>query len=348
MKRICFTVIMILILGIGIHTGWAKEKKYVMKVAGPFVAHDYWDLHTNIYVFQQELEKRSGGRIKVEIYGGNQLGKATESVAQTKSGLVQMTYAADGHFTPVYPDIQVFSVPYLFLDRQIAWHILKGATAQAMMDDMAKKTGIRPLVFFENGGFRNFTSSNRRLRTPNDLKGLKIRTMSSPLHMQLVKDLGGSPTPIPFSELYSALQLKVVDGQENPVSVFRRPKLEEVQKNMILDGHVYSTTAYLINERWFQSLPLDLKVAIRQSAEIARNVHNAISYLLERKDIKELRNMGMDVYEPSVEVKNEFRQLTQQSAIDWIKNQKNIDSKWMDMLFQEVKQVEVELGYAKN
>lgn len=348
MKRICFTVIMILILGIGINPGWAKEKKYVMKVAGPFVAHDYWDLHTNIYVFQQELEKRSDGRIKVEIYGGNQLGKSTESVAQTKSGLVQMCYAADGHFTPVYPNIQVFSVPYLFLDRQIAWPILGGKTAQALMDDMAKKTGIRPLVFFENGGFRNFTTSNKQLRTPADLKGVKIRTMSSPLHMQLVKDLGASPTPVPFSELYSALQLKVVDGQENPVSVFRRPKLEEVQKNMILDGHVYSITAYLINERWLQSLPPDLKFAVRQSAEIARDAHNAISFLLERKDIKELRDMGMDVYEPPVEVKNEFRKLTQQSAIDWIKKQKNIDPKWMDMLFQEVKQVEVDLGYATN
>lgn len=347
MKRFCFALGIVVLFFVSNSMGLAEEQ-YTMKVTGPFVLHDYWDLHTNIYIFQQELETRSNGRIKVEIYGGNQLGKPTENVAQTKAGLVQMDYAADGHFTPVYPNIQVFSIPYLFIDRQIAWRILEGNTAKAMMDDMAKKTGIRPIMFFENGGFRNYSDSKRPLRTPADLKGLKIRTMPSPLHMQIVKDLGAAPTPIPFTELYSALQMKVVDGQENPVSVFRVPKLEEVQKYMILDGHVYSVTAYLINEKWYQSLPGDLQVAIRQSAEIARDMHNAISYLKERKDIEELRDMGIDVYAPPVEVKNEFRKLTQQSAINWMRQQKNIDPKYIDMLFEEVKQVEAELGYAPN
>jgi TRAP-type C4-dicarboxylate transport system substrate-binding protein len=166
--------------------------------------------------------------------------------------------------------------------------------------------------------------------------------------MQIVKDLGAAPTPIPFTELYSALQLKVVDGQENPVSVFRHPKLEEVQKYMILDGHVFSMTTYLINERWFQSLPDDLRTAIDQSVQISRDMHNAISYLLEKKDIGELREMGVDVYDPPVEVKMEFRGLTQKSALEWLRRQDNVDQKWIDQLLAETKQVETELGYSSK
>jgi C4-dicarboxylate-binding protein DctP len=346
MKCLSFILIALLLIpttGIA----WAKDQ-YILKFGTGLRQREGWSTFTTPYkVIKKEIETRSKGRIKVEMYAGGELGTPMQNVVQTRQGVIQMCTVEAGHYTSVYPNIQVFGIPYLFLDRQIAWHMIRGKTAQAIKDDMAKKIGLRPLEFKENGGFRNFSNSKRPLRTAADLKGLKIRTMSSPLHMQIVKDLGASPTPVPFTELYSALQLKVVDGQENSVTIFRWPKLEEVQKYMILDGHVFSFLVNLINEKWLKSLPKDLQEAVLQADEMSVRVHNALSYLEEKKDIEELRKMGLDIYEPPLEVKEEFRRLTQKSAIEWMKKQKDIDSKFIDMILEETKQVEKKLGYAQ-
>jgi tripartite ATP-independent transporter DctP family solute receptor len=346
MKCLSFILIALLLLpttGIA----WAKDQ-YILKFGTGSRQREGWSTFTTPYkVIKKEIETRSKGRIKVEMYAGGELGTPMQNVVQTRQGVIQMCTVEAGHYTSIYPNIQVFGIPYLFLDRQIAWHMIRGKTAQAIKDDMAKKTGLRPLEFKENGGFRNFSNSKRPLRTAADLKGLKIRTMSSPLHMQIVKDLGASPTPVPFTELYSALQLKVVDGQENSVTIFRWPKLEEVQKYMILDGHVFSFLVNLINEKWLKSLPKDLQEAVLQADEMSVRIHNALSYLEEKKDIDELRKMGLDIYEPPLEVKEEFRRLTQKSAIEWMKKQKDIDSKFIDMILEETKQVEKKLGYAQ-
>ena len=307
-----------------------------------------WHTDTTPFaVFIKEVETRSNGRIKVDLHYGGELGTPQETVIQTRQGITQMACPNSGHFASIYPNIQVFSIPYLFLDRQIAWHMLQGKTFKAMTEDMVQKTGLRMLTFRESGGFRHFSNSKRPLKTADDIKGLKIRTMPSPLFMQIVKDLGASPTPIPFTELYSALQLKVVDGQENPISIFRWPKLEEVQKYIIMDGHVYSFLVNLVNEKWYQSLPKDLQSAIVQADEMSAIIHTNISYLQEDLDLKELREMGIEIFEPSIDEKNKFRRLTQASAIKWLRSQKNIDAKWVDMILEETKQVEKELGYTQ-
>jgi len=345
-KCLSFIVIAFLFFAMT-EVAWSKEQ-YTIKYATGSRQREGWSQFMTPYkVFIQEIETRSKGRIKVEMYAGGELGTPTQTVVQTRQGIIQMCNVEAGHFTPLYPNIQVFGIPYLFLDRHIAWHMIKGKTTQALKDAMVKTTGLRPLAFKENGGFRNFSNSKRPLRTAADLKGLKIRTMESPLYMQIVKDLGASPTPIPFNELYSALQLKVVDGQENAVTVFRWPKLEEVQKYMILDGHTFSFLVNLVNEKWLKSLPMDLQEAIFQADEMSVQIHTALSYLEEMKDIAELREMGLDIYDPPLEVKDEFRRLTQKSAIEWMKNQKDIDSKYVDMILEETKQVEKELGYAR-
>lgn len=348
-KKKCLSVILIALFLLTL-TGvaWAKDQ-YIMKYQTGSRQREGWSTFSTPYkVFDQEIAVRSKGSIKVEMYAGGELGTPTQTVVQARQGIIQMCMAEAGHYTSVYPNIQVFGIPYLFLDRQIAWHMLRGKTAQAIKDDMAQKTGLRPLEFKENGGFRNFSNSKRPLRTAADLKGLKIRTMSSPLHMQIVKDLGASPTPVPFTELYTALQLKVVDGQENAVTVFRWPKLEEVQKYMILDGHVFSFLVNLVNVKWFNSLPKDLQEAVLQADEMMSRVHNALSYLEEKKDIDELRKMGLDIYDPPLEVKEEFRRLTQKSAIEWMRKQKDIDAKFIDMILEETKEVEKRLGYASK
>jgi C4-dicarboxylate-binding protein DctP len=349
MKKRHALIVIVSLLSIVLFTaGSACSKEIILKYATGARKAPGWNVNSTPYLlFVTEVENRSNGRIKVDFHWGGEIGSPIESVMQTRQGLLQLTSANTGHFASIYPAIQIFSIPYLFLDRQIAWRVLTGDTYKAMTEDMVEKTGLRMLAFRESGGFRHFSNSKRPLRSAADIKGLKLRTMQSPLFMQIVKDLGGSPTPIPFTELYSALQLKVVDGQENPISIFRWPKLEEVQKYIILDGHVYSLIINLVNEKWFQNLPKDLQATIYQADAMSANIHSSLSYLQEGKDIQELRDMGIEVFDPSIEVKNEFREKTQASAIEWLRKQKNIDPKWVDMVLEEVKKVEKELGYAQ-
>ena len=344
-KPVLFILITLLMFSVTQVT-WAKEYKLVYGTGGK--RGEGWTSDSTPYeVFVKEIESRSKGRIKVDMHWMGELGNPLDQVMQTRQGLIQIDCPNSGHFATVYPSIQVFSIPYLFIDRQIAWHVLNGKTFKAMSEDMTKKIGLRMLKFRESGGFRHFSNSKRPLHSASDLKGLKIRTMPSPLFMQIVKDLGASPTPISFNELYSALQQKVVDGQENPITTFRWPKLEEVQKYIIMDGHVYSFLVNLVNEKWFQSLPQDLQAVITQADDLSSQVHNNLSYLQEEVDLKELREMGLDVYEPTIAEKNEFRELTQASAIKWLRSQKDIDEKWIDMVLEETKQVEKELGYTQ-
>ena len=114
-----------------------------------------------------------------------------------------------------------------------------------------------------------------------------------------------------------------------------------------MDGHVYSFLVNLVNEKWYQSLPKDLQNVIMQADEISAEVCTNLSYLLEDVDLKELREMGIEIFDPSIDEKNKFRQLTQASAIKWLRSQKNIDAKWVDMVLEETKQVEKELGYTQ-
>ena len=338
-------IIVALLIIIIVGPAWGKAE-YVMKLGTGSAVRDYWSYTwTPKILFKQEVETRTNGRVEVKIYPHNQLGSIEQVVIQTRQGIVQACSPEAGHYATLYPNIQIFSIPYLFFDRQIAWEILNGKVGKGIMEDMTKKTGLRPRAYYENGGFRNFSDSKRPLRTAADLKGLKIRTMNIPLHMEIVRNLGASPTPIAWAELYSALQTGVVDGQENSVPTFRVPKLEEVQKYMILDGHVYSFTTILVNEKWFQSLPEDIRSAILQAAEVSRVVQNGLCVLEEQKDIKELREKGLDIYAPPVAAKAEFRKLTQAPAIKWLRQQKQIDQKWIDLLLEEVARVEKEWGY---
>ena len=242
---------------------------YVMKIAaadpepGP---DDYHYARTPQLAFEVEVEEKSGGRIDVQFFWGSQLGKTENVLNLVRGGQVEAVVASEGHVAPYFPDVQILGLPYLFIDRQVAYEVFDGEVGQMIADRMAEEAGIRPMPWLENGGYRHY-SANRPLETVEDLQGLKIRTMSNPVHMQIVSSLGASPTPIPWADLYTSLQTGVVDGQENALSTFRVPRLEEVQKHIILDGHVYSILMIATSEKWLQSLPEDLRAVVETAAE---------------------------------------------------------------------------------
>lgn len=298
---------------------------------------------THLEVLAREIETRSGGRIEVEMYPGAQLGGIESLVNQVKDGILQACDPADGHFASTFPDIQAFGVPYLFVNREVAWRVLDGPVGEKMRERMAKEVGLRPLFWSENGGFRHYSSAGKEMKSPDDMAGIKMRTMNHPLHMEIAKSLGMSPTPIAWGELYTALQTGVVDGQENSIPTFMVPKLYEVQKNMVLDGHVYSINTVAINEAWYQGLPPDLQGVIRQAAAIALDTNRGLSIANETSGRAFLESEGVSIYEPTAEEKAAFRAKAQPVAVDWLKTQ--MDPAVLDEIMSAVDEAEKFYGY---
>lgn len=321
----------------------AAAAEFTMRfgTAGPEIENNYsW---THIEVLKREIEARSGGRIEVQMFPGAQLGGIESMVNQVKDGIIQACDPADGHFASTFPDIQAFGVPYLFVSREVAWRVLDGPVGDEMRERMAKEIGIRPLFWSENGGFRHYTSASKPIRSVADMSGIKMRTMNHPLHMEIAKSLGMSPTPIAWGELYTALQTGVVQGQENAIPTFMVPKLYEVQKHMILDGHVYSLNTVAVNEEWYQSLPADLQAVIKQASEIALVTNRGMSIANEISGRRFLESEGVTIYDPTAAQKAEFRKLAQGPAIDWLKTQ--LDPKVLDKVTAAVAEAEAYYGY---
>lgn len=324
----------------------AAEPEFIMKYATGNPTDPMTPGWTTHLVLAKEIERRSHGRIKVEMHPNGQLGGIEATVNMVQQNIIQASDPSTGAFATTYPPVQVFSIPYLFPDREVAWKVLDGPFGRELMDDMAAKTGIRPLMWSENGGFRNYSNSKRTIHSPADMVGLKIRTMNNPVDMEIVKALGASPTPIPWAELYTSLQTGVVDGQENSITTFMVPKLEEVQKFMTLDGHVYSVNCAIISEKFYQSLPDDLKAAVLQSAEVALAVNRGLVVANEVSALDYLQQQGVEIYTPTLEEKQEFRDAVSKPALDWLRQ--NIDAKWVDGILAAAKQAEQDLGYPQQ
>lgn len=342
-RSIMATGLALAAIGLGQAGPAAAQAEFTMKYAIGNPAVDMTPAWTPHLVLKNEIEARSNGRISVELYPGGQLGGIESTINQVRQNVIQASDPSEGHFATTYPAVQVFSIPYLFLNRDVAWNVLDGPFGQKMIEDMAAKTGIRPLMWSENGGFRHYSTAGTEIHSPADMAGLKIRTMNSPLHMEIVKNLGASPTPIAWAELYTSLQTGVVDGQENAIATFMVPKLEEVQDNIVLDGHVYSVNTVVVSEIWYQSLPDDLKAAVQQAAKISLAVNRGLTVSNEIMGMDYLREQGVNIYAPTLAEKRQFQDATKEPAIAWLKEQ--IDPMWVDEMLAAVEQAEQELGY---
>jgi tripartite ATP-independent transporter DctP family solute receptor len=214
-------------------------------------------------IFKNIVEGESD--ISVELFPAKALGDENSLVQQVQEGTTQMTIVS-GAMSTVCKAADVLNIPYTFASPTIAWDVLDGQFGKDLAEHCLKKTGLRTLAYGETG-FRNFTNNVREIKTPADMKGLKFRVQPIPLYVEMVKGLGGEPTPIAWSELPNALVTGVVDGQENPVGVIYNNKLHKLQKYLVLDGHVYAADFILINDEFFKSLSAkDQAVVAKQPA----------------------------------------------------------------------------------
>ncbi len=300
--------------------------------------------HGDAVTFKNLVESASNGRLKVEIYPANQLGSEREQLEAVKMGTVEMCNVSEGSVPGIFPEILVLGIPYLFESAPLAWKVLDGPFGRDLMEEMRKKTGVRTLTITENG-YRNFTNRVRAIHKPEDMKGMKMRTMENPAHMEMVRALGASPTPVAWAETYTSLQQKVVDGQENPVSLIVAMKFYEVQKYLTLDGHLYSIDFTFMNDAFFQKLPKDLRRIVEDSAVASGLVHRGMQQYTSAIGVDELIKKGMEVYVPTPAELDSFAKATQPKVVEWVKTK--VPAKWVDYLFKEIDKSRKEL-YGKN
>ncbi len=344
MKRVAFVILLgLLCICIPFSVFPADDSVHLMKIAigNPGTSNNYgW---TPFEILKTEIEKRSNGRLKVELFAETLGMSSLEMIDMVRSNIVQARDFADGHFSTIYPPIQIFSIPYLFAERDIAWRVLDGPLGTKLIEDMAAQTGLRPLRWFENGGFRHYSNNKKPVHRPADMEGLKIRTMESPLHVKIVSDLGAKGIPIGWPNVYEAIESGIVDGQENSIATFLIPHFENIQSYVVLDGHIYATYTLLINESWYQALPDDLKLVLKQASETALVVNRGLAILNEQESLTYLKSKGIEVYKPTHEEYVQFRQRTRQSAIDWLKQ--NVGEQWVRAVLTATAAAEKELGY---
>ena len=220
---------------------------------------------------QQAIDKireATNGRVDMKLFPANQLGSDTDLLAQVRSGGVEFFNLSTSILATLVPVAGIVNTGFAFVDYDHVWKAMDGGLGAFVAEQITKAGLIAPAKLWDNG-FRQVTSSTREIRTPQDLEGFKIRVPPAPMLTSVFKTLGAGATPINFNELYSALQTKVVEGQENPLAIISSTRLNEVQKSCSMTGHVWDGYAILGNRRAWGAMPADVQKIVSRELDAA-------------------------------------------------------------------------------
>ncbi len=298
------------VLSIGLFTAATGASAAPMKMKVAYVVPETQSTHIAAEkFFKPYVEKMSKGQIKVELYPNGQLGGDRQAIEAVGLGTIQMTIPAVAVLSGFEPRFQIFDLPFLFNSKQEAYKALDGKLGEKL-NSYLPPLGLKNLAYAENG-FRMITNNKGPITKPADLSRLKIRTMENPIHIATFKALNANPTPMSFGELYTGLQQKTVDAQENPIPLIYTSKFYEVQKYCSLTGHVYAATVLLVNDRWFNGLSKDLQKVLMDAGAIYRKEQRKLSDQQDKQMISELEKHGMKVNTLTPAEKAEFVKATQ-------------------------------------
>jgi TRAP-type transport system periplasmic protein len=256
-------------------------------------------------VFKTEVESRTNGDIEVRIYPSGSLGTQREILEQINAGVTHSSAATLGGVSAFYPNVDILNAPFVFKNIEDAYRLMQSDFMSDFQEDIRKKTGFHVLGFIPVAGFQ-LTNSKGPIKTPADMKGLKMRTMTMPLHMKFMEALGASATPIAWSEIYTSLQTRVVDGQHNPLYIIQTSKLYEVQKYMTISNHMTAFYCWVVSDKWFSSLSSQEQDIVKRSAEVALIAAKGIDRIIESTEALQYLNEKMEVYTLTAAQKQQF------------------------------------------
>jgi TRAP-type transport system periplasmic protein len=294
-------------------TGRNSKPEYIIMFGHQANEQDVW--HRSAMEFARALDSLSGGRVEVRIYPSEQLGGELDMIRSIRAGIAGMTIT--GESMQNWAGITAFlAVPYLIRDSRHLRQVVEGETGKKIASEMINTIGLRPVAFFERGP-RHLTS-NRPVYTPDDLQGMVLRVPNVPLFVRVWQALGANPTPMTFSEVFTALQQGTVEAQENPFALIYSAGFFEVQRYLNLTGHVTSWTYAVIGENQFQSFPADIQEKVLEAGLAMQKFHEEEFEKREKFLREELEKRGMIFISPDTDA---FRKKAEAAVLEILPGQ---------------------------
>jgi tripartite ATP-independent transporter DctP family solute receptor len=298
----------------GASSAWAEN--YTIRVA--FIgAESHGSYITLNEKFKKDIEEKTGGRVKIELYPNAQLGSERQAIEGISIGTLEMAVVGGSSLLTLDDRMTIMDLPFIFKTREAAHK----AYDEFLTEEFNKYLEAHDVLILFSGelGYRHITNNKAPIQKPADLNGLKIRTMENPLHVETFRLLGANPTPVAFSELYTALQQGTVDAQENPIGVIVTSKLFEVQKYTSLTGHIYTTAPFIISKSYWRNLPEDIRKTISNVVEETKTYQRDVIEKQNSRFIGELTKAGIMVNDLSPSEKQAFIDLCKPVYDSYIK-----------------------------
>ncbi|MGP4078621.1 TRAP transporter substrate-binding protein DctP [Pseudalkalibacillus sp. R45] len=261
------------------------------------IAPDEHSYTKGLEQFAKAVEKETDGKVKFEIYGGGQLGGEREVVEQVQLGTLDMTLVTAGPVGNFVDKFSVLEMPFLFRDIDHVYKTLDGEIGKELMD-LIDEQGFKTLGLWENG-FRHLTTKEQQIKSPDDTKGLKMRTVENDIYVGTYQSIGADATPIAFPEVYTSLQQGVVDGMDVSYGVMHSTKMYEVQENLSEVGIYYASAPLLINQAKFESLSEDVQKVLVEKGNEFTDIQRKINQDMEDEQKKDLKDKGIEIVEKS-------------------------------------------------
>jgi TRAP-type transport system periplasmic protein len=284
--------------------------------------------------FAQLVSDKSGGKIKVKGYPATMLGSETQMISATIGGVQQMVIPSSAAVVSNVKEFALFDLPFLFANEKEADTVLDGPVGRELLDKLTG-SNLVGLCFWENG-FRHVTNSKHPITKAEDLQGLKIRTMTSPVYIDSFNTLGANAVPMSFTELFTALEMKAVDAQENPFGIIYASKFDEVQKYLSVTRHSYAPYVVMIGKKFWDGLSPDEQNILTESCVEARAYQRGLTREADAKIVDELRAKGMQINE--IDAQETARMKEQlQPVVD--KHTKTIGEDLVARTYEEIEKV---------
>lgn len=341
MKNIKKIFIVTLMLFIGVGTVAVQAKTYKVKLGHSGSSHpdSTWMVGSNF--LKQYLESKSQGRLQVTIYPSGQLGNMRAMLEQTQMGNLELTFNTLNGFAYFMPQIVVLGAPYIFPSDEVVEEVYKGWFVDDLRQELLKRTrNIRLLAIGNLGRWRSFQTSKKQIKSAADLKGVKIRTIPDPMQIQMVKALGGNPTPLPWPEVYTSLASGVIDGVKLEVYILGLYKLDEFAKFAVMDQHSYMWSTFAASDQWLKSLPPDLQQIVADGVKMTVNVVTEYAKVGEMNAHAAYAKKGGVIHFPSPAEKASFM-AAKMPMQKWFRENVKDGSFWLDKLNRAIKEAEM-------
>lgn len=275
---------------------FSGSDKIVLKLAhGLDPSHP---VHKGMLYMAEQFEKKSGGRATIQVIPGGVLGSERDNIEQLQKGSLAMTKVSAAAMEIFIPEMAVFGLPYIFRDHDHFWGVLNSPVGRELLT-MGNEAGLRGLCYYDSGS-RNFYTTQKPILSPDDLRGLKIRVMESRTAMDMIRVMGGEPTPISWGELYTSLQQGVIDGAENNPPSFYTSRHYEVCKYFSMDEHTRIPDVLLINADVWESLPPEVQRWLQEAADESSVYQRKLWAIETEKALEEVQKRGVEVFYPDL------------------------------------------------